>query len=305
MEQANRKESTMKRMAYVFVISAAVLWGTIGIYSNQLSQYGANVLQIVSIRAIFAALAIFVFILLKDRRLLNIDIHDWKYFFGTGILSFVFFNWCYFIAINKTTLSTAAILLYTAPAIVMVLSIILFKEKLTGRKVAALILTFIGCAFVTAVVKGRQNISPLGILAGLGSGLGYALYSIFGRYALKKYDPITVTLYTFVFASIGLIPISDIKGLFCLLSNTGALCNAVLLGLIATVLPFLLYTKGLSYLETSKASIIATVEPVVATVIGIILFGEPITIYKIIGIFLVVFAVSILEQKKENIQESL
>ena len=288
----------MKRLAYVFVISAAVLWGTIGIYSNQLSQYGANVLQIVSIRAIFAALAIFIFILLKDKKHLNIDIHDWKYFFGTGILSFVFFNWCYFIAINKTTLSTAAILLYTAPAIVMVFSIILFKEKLTKRKVAALILTFIGCAFVTGVVKGGQDISPLGILAGLGSGFGYALYSVFGRYALKKYDPITVTLYTFVFASIGLIPISDIKGLFGLLSNTVAFCNAILLGLAATVLPFLLYTKGLSYLETSKASIIATIEPVVATIIGIILFGEPITVFKIMGVFLVVFAVSILEQKK-------
>ena len=295
----------MKRLAYVFVISAAVLWGTIGMYSKQLSKFGTSVLQIVSIRAIFAALAIFVFILLKDRKLLNIDIHDWKYFFGTGILSFVFFNWCYFIAINKTTLSTAAILLYTAPAIVMVLSIILFKEKLTGRKVAALILTFIGCVFVTGVIKGKQDISPLGILAGMGSGFGYALYSVFGRYALRKYDPITVTFYTFVFASIGLIPISDIKGLFGLLSSTVAFCNAVLLGLAATVMPFLLYTKGLSYLETSKASIIATVEPVVATVIGIILFGEPITIYKIIGIFLVVFAVSILEQKKENIQESL
>jgi len=288
----------MKRVAYVFVISAAVLWGTIGIYSKQLSQYGASVLHIVSIRAIFAALAIFIFILLKDKKHLNIDIHDWKYFFGTGILSFVFFNWCYFIAINKTTLSTAAILLYTAPAIVMVFSIILFKEKLTGRKVAALILTFIGCVFVTGVIKGKQDISPLGILAGMGSGFGYALYSVFGRYALRKYDPITVTFYTFVFASVGLIPISDIKGLFCLLSNTGAFCNAILLGLAATVLPFLLYTKGLFCLETSKASIIATIEPVVATVIGIILFGEPITIYKIIGIFLVVFAVSILEQKK-------
>ncbi|HOS70606.1 MAG TPA: EamA family transporter [Bacillota bacterium] len=295
----------MKRVAYVFVISAAVLWGTIGIYSKQLSQYGASVLHIVSIRAIFAALAIFIFILLKDKKHLNIDIHDWKYFFGTGILSFVFFNWCYFIAINKTTLSTAAILLYTAPAIVMVFSIILFKEKLTGRKVAALILTFIGCVFVTGVIKGKQDISPLGILAGMGSGFGYALYSVFGRYALRKYDPITVTFYTFVFASVGLIPISDIKGLFCLLSNTGAFCNAILLGLAATVLPFLLYTKGLSCLETSKASIIATIEPVVATVIGIILFGEPITIYKIIGVFLVVFAVSILEQKKENVQESI
>lgn len=290
----------MKKAAYLLVVMAAALWGIIGVFGKQLSILGFSILQIVSIRAIFSALIILVFLFFKDRRLLKIEIRDSAYFLGTGIISFTFFNWCYFIAINKTSLSAAAILLYTAPAFVMTFSAVLFKEELTKRKAAALLLTFAGCFLVAANASGAAgDISALGILAGLGSGLGYALYSIFGRYALKKYDPFTVTLYTFVFASIGLIPISNIKGMLSLFSNAEAIYHAISLSVFSTVLPFLLYTKGLSYLETGRASIIATLEPVVATIIGIALFGEPVTFYKLTGILIVIFAVSMLVERNE------
>jgi drug/metabolite transporter (DMT)-like permease len=82
-----------------------------------------------------------------------------------------------------------------------------------------------------------------------------------------------------------------------LFSNVTVIYYAAALGLIGTVLPFLLYTKGLSYLETSQASIIATLEPIVATIIGIALYSEPFTLFKIFGISLVVFAVFIIREK--------
>lgn len=296
----------LKRKAYFFVILAAMLWGTIGIFGKQLNEFGFNPTQVVFIRAIGASVPLILFTLIKNPKLLKIKPRDSVYFVGTGIFSFVFFNWCYFLAINMTSLSVAAILLYTAPAIVMVLSAILFKEKMTKNKLLSLMLTFAGCIFVTAFVQGGGNeITLAGVLAGLGSGLGYALYSIFGRYALKKYDSITVTLYTFIFASIGLIPFTDIKEMIGLFSNVNALYYAIVLGLGATVLPFLLYTKGLSYLETSKASIIATLEPIVATIIGITLYSEPLTLFKIIGIALVVFAVFILREEGKTVEEKV
>ncbi len=291
-----------KRLPYFFVIIAAALWGTIGIYGKYLSAAGFSTLQIVSVRAFVSALSIFLFLLVRDRRLLRIEVKDFPYFIGTGIISIVFFNWCYFIAIEKTSLSVAAILLYTAPAFVMIFSAVLFKEKMTRRKVTALVLTFAGCVLVTMFTKGTSHgISVSGILAGLGSGLGYALYSIFGRYALKKYDSYTVTLYTFVFASAFLLPTSNIKGTILLLHNQSVLVYAVLLGVLATVLPFVLYTKGLSQLETSKASIIATIEPVVAAIIGIAFFREPVSLSKVTGILLVIFAVSILVEKDRQV----
>jgi drug/metabolite transporter (DMT)-like permease len=181
----------------------------------------------------------------------------------------------------------------------MVMSSILFKEKMTVKKILSLFITIVGCLFVTVLGSNTgQSISLVGILAGLGSGLGYALYSIFGRYALKKYNSITVTLYTFVFASIAMLPTREFRELAELLSNKTALFYSIALGLAATVLPFLLYTKGLTYLESSKASIIATLEPVVATIVGIALFNETVTFYKAAGILLVILAVFILREKK-------
>lgn len=291
-------------MAYFFVITAAILWGTIGIFVKGLNQFGFNPIQVAFIRAVGASIMLILFTLTKDTKLFKIRPRDSVYFIGTGIFSFAFFNWCYFTAINRTSLAVAAILLYTAPTIVMILSAILFKEKMAKKKIISLILTFAGCIFVTAFVQGTgQKITVTGVLAGLGSGLGYALYSIFGRYALKKYEPISVTLYTFIFASIGLIPFIDIKEMLGLFSNIDAIYYSVALGLIATVMPFLLYTKGLSNLETSKASIIATLEPIIATIIGIILYSESLTNFKIIGILLVIFAVFIMRETDNSIHD--
>ena len=291
------------RISYFFVIAAATLWGTIGIFGKKLNAFGFAPSEIVFIRAIGASIILILFLSIKDAKLLKINPRDSLYFVGTGILSFVFFNWCYFIAINKTSLSVAAILLYTAPSIVTIFSTILFKEKMTSKKIMSLMLTFVGCVFVTAFMPGYgPKITATGILAGLGSGLGYALYSIFGRYALKKYNSLTVTVYTFIFASIGLIPITDFKEMISLFSNGDVIYYAIALGLFGTALPFLLYTKGLSYLETSKASIIATLEPIVATILGIVLYNEPITLFKIVGIIIVIFAVSILREKELSVQ---
>lgn len=295
-EENSKKQ---RKLSYFFVIAAAILWGTLGIFGKRLTLYGFEPAQIVFIRAIGASVILILFALIKSKNLLKIEPRDSKYFIGTGIISFVFFNLCYFVAINKTSLSIAAILLYTAPTIVMVLSAILFKEKMTKKKIASLMLTFAGCIFVTAFAQGTgSRITVGGVLAGLGAGLGYALYSIFGRYALKKYDSITVTLYTFIFACIGLVPITDIKGMISLLSGANVMYYAVALGLFGTVLPFLLYTKGLCCLETGRASIIATLEPIVATIIGVALFSEPLTLFKIVGISLVILAVSIIRESK-------
>lgn len=294
LEKMNRDK---KRMAYFNVIAAATFWGTLGIYVKVLHNFGLAPLQIVFVRATGAAVILLPSILIKNKKLLKINLRDYIFFLGTGIMSFDFYNWCYFVAIDKTSLSIAAILLYTAPTFVMLFSVILFKEKLSTKKIISLVLTFVGCSFVTVFVpRAGQNITVAGILAGLGSGLGYALYSIFGRYVLKKYSPLIVTLYTFLFASIALIPVTNIKGIVSLFSNINVLFYVFMLCISTTVLPFLLYTKGLSHLDTSNASIIATLEPIVAIIIGIVLYNEPITVFKIAGILIVIFAVFIIRE---------
>jgi drug/metabolite transporter (DMT)-like permease len=293
------ERTNMSNISYIFVMVASVLWGMIGFFVNRLYNFGFEPIQAVFIRVTISAAMLVIYLLLTDKKHLKIKFADIKYFIGTGIISLAFFNWCLFVAIKNTSLSVATILLYTAPAFVTILSTILFKEKLTVKKVVSLGLTFIGCIFVTGYLQSQEyRVSLIGIISGLGSGIGYALYSIFSKYALKKYPPMTITAYTFIVACIWLIPISNIRKIAGLFSNTEVVICSLALALVSTVLPFIFYTKGLSNLETSKASIIATLEPVVASVIGFTVFNEKITLPKIAGILLVIIAIIIIRDKK-------
>ncbi len=130
---------------------------------------------------------------------------------------------------------------------------------------------------------------------GLGAGLGYALYSIFSRFALERgYHSLTISFYTFVFASLGALPLADVRMIYgACADDIGMLGFYLVFALVSTVIPYILYTLGLTALENSKASIIASVEPVAATVLGIVLFHEKMTANNITGIVLVLGAIVI------------
>ena len=185
----------------------------------------------------------------------------------------------------------AAILLYTSPAFVAVLAALLWRERLTRRKLAALGLTFGGCVLVTGVLSGGVQVTLQGFLLGLGSGFFYALYSIFGRYALARYGPYTVTLYTFLFAGAGSLLFLDLGELEAAAQREGVLPAALGLAAVSTVLPYLLYTAGLARIESGRAAILASVEPVVAALVGILAFREPMSPGVGLGILCILGAV--------------
>jgi drug/metabolite transporter (DMT)-like permease len=297
----------MKKWAYVLIAIGAALWGLIAIFVEGLYAYGFTAIQVVAIRVIVSALILVVFVLIKNPRLLKMEMRDSIYFIGTGIFSIVFFNWCLFTAIQETSIAVAAILLYTAPAIVTILSRFLFQEWFTKRKIIALFMTLFGCTFVIGLVPGgSSSVSFFGVIVGLGSGLGYALYSIFGKYALAKYSSLTVTTYTFIFASAAMIPTTGLWTKTSELQEPGVLLNAVGIGFLSTVLAYMLYTVGLQFVESSRASITATVEPVIATLVSVMLFHEQLTVWQVFGIFLVLSAVMIVqESKKVRMKQSL
>lgn len=286
---------------YLYVISGAILWGLISLFSNTLADFGLSSKNIVAIRSFGAAAILFIIFAISDRKLLKIEIKDIKYFIGTGIISFVFFNWCLFTSMNECSAAIAVVLLYTAPIFVTLMSAVLFKEKMTKIKAAALVLTVIGCMCVTGIIGGKINGTLFGVICGIGSGVFYALYSIFGRYALKKYSSVTVTIYTFIFAAIGSIPLIEPAPLIAGLSNEEALIAAVLIVVVSTVSPFLLYTKGLTGVESGTASILATAEPAVGVLVSIFILQQPINLIAVIGVFLILGAVIILNfNKQEN-----
>ena len=285
----------MKKLAPFFVLAAGILWGMMGIYVRRLNSLGFTTIEIVTVRSVMTAILLLIVLFFYKKEMLKIRLKDIWCFWGTGICSIVFFNYCYFKAITMTSLSVAAVLLYTAPAIVMILSAVLFHEKITVVKMIALIATFMGCIFVTGLVGNTGTLTASGILMGLGAGLGYALYSIFSRFALERgYHSLTISCYTFVFASIGTLPLADIKVIYgACEKDLGMLGFYLVFAMVSTVIPYILYTLGMTALENSKASIIASVEPVTATLLGVIFFHEKMTIQNLIGIVLVLGAIVI------------
>lgn len=145
----------------------------------------------------------------------KVKLRDLWCFLGSGVVSLLFFTFCYFQAMTLMSLSAAAILLYTAPAIVTLFSALLFKERLTAMKLVAVVLAFLGCALVSGLGSGSMTLSTAGILYGLGAGFGYAMYSIFARFALERgYSSNTINFYSCLLAAVGAALIWGVDGVF-------------------------------------------------------------------------------------------
>ena len=283
----------------ILIAISAIMWGIIAIFVRKLSSLGFTPMEIVTIRVVTALLLLGIIGLLKYPGQMKIHLRDSKYFIGTGIFSIVLFNWCYFSSINQLSLSFAVILLYTAPTFVVVLSYLFLKERMDALKLISVVGTLIGCTLIVGInLKETPSMNLMGILTGLGAGFGYALYTIFGKFALVKYRPFTVTFYTFLVASITLLLFTDLFEKGSILLTSEVILYGLGLGLFPTVLAYLFYTKGLEKMEGSKASIIATVEPVAATLLSVFLYKEDFGVLQFIGTAIILLSVILINLPK-------
>ncbi len=284
-----------------FILLSTAFWGTISIFTRWMLAEEFTSVQIVTIRAFITTLTMLVVLLIKQPSLLKIRLRDIWMFIGSGICSFMFFNICYMSSIGENSVSVACILMYTSPIWVTLMSALVFKERLTPGKLAALAICFGGSAMVC--LSGSLNFTPIGLLFGLGSGIGYALYSIFGKLASSRYSTLTVIFYTFLFSTIGCSFICDIPKTVTLLSVPENLLMAVGISILCTVIPYLLYTYGLSKSSASKASILSITEPVVAAIVGIIAFAEMPGILGFLGMAVVLAGLILLEKLPSEVRK--
>ena len=289
--------------AFVCILIGAALWGTIGFFVKNLYGFNFTPMEVVTLRVWSSAMILVLYLLLTAPKQLALHkLIDIKYFVGTGIFSIIFFNYCLFTAIEISSIPVATALLYTGPMFVTIFSFFLFKESLTRVKILSLFITLFGTSLVVGLIPFDKNAFKVGaIIFGIGSGIGYALYSIFSKYALVKYSSLSITTFTFLTAAIALIPFFPYREKAGLLMDPMVLMYAFGLGLLPTAVAYLVHTYGLNQTESSKAAILTTIEPVVATLIGITIFTEPFSIFQMIGMLCIIGAVIIVQlySKKE------
>ncbi len=283
-----------KYIPHICVLASGVLWGLIGLFNRRLTGAGLSVGSIVLIRNLGSMVLLGLMFLIMDPKIFRIRAKHLPIFFGTGVVSVLLFTLCYFSCQKLCSLAVAAVLLYTSPAFVVILSAILWKDRITKKKLLALLLAFLGSTFVTGLWSGDAAVSLWGAVLGVASGLFYGLYSIFGRYALAHYKPFTVTFYTFLFAGLGALAAVRPAELAAAFSQSGVALTALGLIAVCTVAPYLLYTYGLSGMDSGKAAILASVEPVSAAVVGIAAFAEPVRGGVALGLVCILLCVYIL-----------
>ncbi|MGG0644602.1 DMT family transporter [Sporosarcina gallistercoris] len=276
---------------YLITISGAVCWGLIGLFISPLYARGFTSWDVVAIRGIFSFVFLLLIMALFYRDQLRTRLKDHIFFASAGVFSLAFFNYFYFEVFSHSSLSLAVTLLYTGPLFVTLLSRVFFKEPLTIRKGWALAFAITGSAFVVGLLPfGSQSIPGKTLLMGILSGFCYALYTIFTKPVTKRYSALTITTYTFLYTSIFMLLTSDILAKVDKFQHADVWRSALLLALVSTVAAYVLYTSGLRYLEAGKASILATIEPIVAVLIGVLFLGDHLLGWQVFGIALVLYS---------------
>ena len=280
------------RKGALLIILAGTCWGVISIFINYLSAAGLGEMQISFLRQFFAVLVFALIILARDRSKFRMPPKDLGLIVLVGFINGVLFNFLYFYTIIHSRASIAVVLLYTSPVFVIILARLFFGEKITRNKAVALVLTVVGCVFVTGVLGEGYMPPPAAILTGVLTGLAYALNNILTSAAVKKNDPLTVTMYTLLFSFLFLIPFSKPGSLAALCrANPMILPVAFLMCLVTAVLAQYFFSVGLGLLESGKAAIYGATEPIVGSLVGILIFHEESNLMKIAGIVMVIAAI--------------
>ncbi len=295
-ETALSQAVRQKHLAVAAVLTAGTLWGFQGLFSRALGGAQIPGLPVMVVRNLGGAALLGLVLLATDCKAFRIRLRELPLLGVLGVVSVLSMNLLYYWSQQVSSLAVAAILLYTAPTIVVVFSALLWKDPITKRKLLALVLAFLGCGFVAGILSGSLSISSQGLVIGLVNALAYASYTLFGRKALTWRGPLTVLFYALLFAGLGALVLCPAPEMALLFTTSGALPQALGMMLFSTVLPFLLYTKGLAGLgDGGKAAILASVEPVVAALLGIVAFGEPLTLGVALGLACVLGAVALLK----------
>lgn len=283
-------------VAMCCILAAGTMWGCQGLPSRALAGLGMPALPIMVVRNVGGAALLALVFLAVDRTAFRVRLRELPLLAVMGMSGVLGMNLLYYRSQQISSLAVAAILLYTAPTIVVVFSALIWKDPLTKRKLLALVLAFLGCGFVAGMLSGSLSISSQGLVVGLLNALVYASYTLFGRKALTWRGPLTVLFYALLFAGLGGLVLCPAQELVLLVHTSGAMTQTLCMMVFSTVVPFVLYTKGLAGLgDSGKAAILASVEPVVAALLGIVAFGEPLTLGVALGLVCVLGAVVLLK----------
>lgn len=290
----------MKKRALIYIITASILWGTSAIFSFYLKRLGFSPLQMTAMRGTVSAVIMSAYVFITNKSLFKVSLSELMWFALGGITMF-FSAFLYYESIIVSSVSMAVMLMYTAPVFVTAFSVMFFGEKLTFVKVISIFSMLLGCAFITGIFGGIK-FNAWGFAAGLLSGISYSAYNIIAKMQMNKQsNPLSASVYCYLFMAIVAVLTFDVTDIFSIANQNPISAYPLMIGIgIFTVtLPYFLYTLGLKYIPVGTAASLGIIEPLTATIFGVMIGSDKLYFSSYIGIVLILFSVMLLSKSKE------
>lgn len=306
MANSTRKPLSRRLSGIILVITATACWATSGIFINLIvRQSGLSAIGLAFWRDLTTSLLLLAGILIVKPSLLIIKKKDLPWLIGMGTISIGIFHVFWNTAVVMIGASLATVVQCNAPIFVTIMAWFLFGEKITPKKIVAVLLAAVGTILVSGISSVNQwKIVPLGLLIALGSAITYGSLSLFGKKLRGDYNAWTIMFYIFSFGTIALffVQLGSPDPFPVFLSVLPLFAGFVL---ISTILGFGLYTTSLKYLPASVASITATTEIFFASILAYIFLQERMDLWQIIGSVLIIAGVILVSLAKENTAEEV
>lgn len=296
-------DKSKKNTGGIQVFAAGAIWGTIGLFITQLDRCGSSSMMTSLLRVLFAFIIMAIITAVRSGfSTFKVDVRTLLSCALLGIICHGVYNVFYSIAVVSAGVTISAVLLDIAPVFTALASRIMFSEKLTPIKILATAVNVIGC--ILAVTGGDISLAGLsvtGILFGIGAGFCYSLTAIIGRIAGNKADAFVISTYSYLFAALFLMLF--IKPMNVEISiNSGIVIWGFLFALIPTSIAYIIYYKGVQKIrESSKVPVYASIETIVAAVLGVLLLHESIGAVNILGIVLVIASIVLMNRRRKTI----
>ena len=263
------------RRGYLYVAAAAILFGFSGAASKFLFNIGLTPFELVQLRTTIAFTGLFLYLLVRNRSLMRISVGDFFPLIVLGVLGLAAAQFFTLFAISRINVSAALLLHYTGPVFVAVYAAIVLGRRLSLAGVLSILGTLAGCFLVVeAYHLNVLAMNKAGVLGGLAAAVAFAVYSILCEYEMRTKSPWTILFYGLLFAA---LTWNILQPPFSALMRGYAPAEwwwILFVGIGGTTLPFGLYFEGIKQINSTHASITATLEPVTAAAIAMIFLGE-------------------------------
>ncbi|TQQ84447.1 EamA family transporter [Peptacetobacter hominis] len=298
-----------RRKGIMLVLIATTFWGLMGINSRILSNSGLSAMDIAFIRCSVAGVLFFIYMLIRKPEDLKSGIGAVVAGAVYGIICFVLGFMTYNVSVARVPISVATVLMFTNPIWVSIFGAVIFKDKMTKKKVAVIIMCILGCVCISDVIStGGNNLDVIGVAAGLINGITFAMQIVIPRFFEGKYSKDSILVYGFISSTIVLsffADFSNIASAFTGVYSVRVIINAFAIAVLSTFIASTFYVKSTEYIETQVTSILVSLEPILGSVFAFIIFGETMSEIQLLGAFIVISAACILETDLDKVREKI